>query len=173
MKSMLIGCVGFGLLALTSVSLAEAPATQPSKPVPADQMLSKMLRPAPDAGKTVQGSNQPPAIDRSTGPGAVAPNAPTLTVMREGSYLVDRTGRLTRSADGQQQEFTFDSDGKAMKDPPVMILPNLKLMAMEQAVKGNTRDLRFRITGMVTEYNGRNYVLLEKVVVVPDTQTQF
>jgi hypothetical protein len=32
--------------------------------------------------------------------------------------------------------------------------------------------LHFRITGMVTEYKGRNYVLLDKVVVVPDsTQT--
>lgn len=173
MKSMLIGCVGFGLLAIAGVSLGEAPATQPAKPVPADQMLSKMLRPAVEPGKPLSGSNQPPAIDRSTGPGAVAPGAPTLTVMREGSYIVDRTGRLTRSADGQQQEFTFDSDGKAMKDPPLLVLPNLKLMAMEQAVKGNTRDLRFRITGVLTEYNGRNYVLLEKVVVVPETQQQF
>jgi hypothetical protein len=60
-----------------------------------------------------------------------------------------------------------------MQDPPVVILPNLKLMGMEQAVKNSSRDLKFSITGMVTEYNGRNYVLLEKVVVVPDAQQQF
>lgn len=60
-----------------------------------------------------------------------------------------------------------------MKDPPVLILPNLKLMAMENAVSSANRDLRFRVTGMVTEYRGRNYVLLEKVVVVPDPTQQF
>ena len=92
-----------------------------------------------------------------------------MSVMRQGSFVVDRTGRLTRSGDGQQYEFTFDADGKSMKDPPVVILPNLKLMAMENAVSGSNRDLRFRITGMVTEYRGRNYVLLEKVVVVPES----
>ncbi|MGH7214409.1 MAG: hypothetical protein ACREIT_06570, partial [Tepidisphaeraceae bacterium] len=94
-------------------------------------------------------------------------------VMREGTFLVDRTGRLTRSADGQQMEFTFDADGKSLRDPPVIILPNLKLMAMEDAVSGSSRDLRFRITGVVTEYRGRNYVMLEKVVVVPDVTQQF
>jgi hypothetical protein len=41
-------------------------------------------------------------------------------------------------------------------------------LALENAVSGASRDLRFRITGMVTEYHGRNYVLLEKVTVVPD-----
>jgi hypothetical protein len=46
-------------------------------------------------------------------------------------------------------------------------------MAMENAVNGSNRDLKFRITGMVTEYKGRNYILLEKVVVVPDVTQKF
>jgi len=172
MKTVIAGIAGIALV--SSLVLAGPPATQPAaKPIPADQMLSNMLRPPTDPGKPLPNPSDPPAIDKTSGRGAVAPGAPTTTVMREGSYLVDRTGRMTRSADGQQQEFTFDSDGKAMKDPPIIILPNLKLMAMETAVKGSTRDLRFRITGMVTEYGGRNYVLLEKVVVVPDAGQQF
>jgi hypothetical protein len=44
---------------------------------------------------------------------------------------------------------------------------------METAVNASSRDLQFRITGMVTEYRGRNYVLLEKVVVVPDSTKNF
>jgi len=165
--------MGLSVLVAAGTTLAGPPATQPSKPIPADQMLSRMLRPADEPAKPVAAPSQPAAIDKSTGTGAVAPGAPALTVMREGSYLVDRVGRMNRTADGQQEEFTFDSDGKAMKDPPVVLLPNLKLMAMEQAVKGSSRDLRFRITGVVTEYNGRNYVLLEKVVVVTDAGQQF
>lgn len=164
---------GLGVLVLTEIVVAAGPATQPSKPIPADQMLSRMLRPQTDPTKPLAPTTAPPSIDKTSGSGAIAPGAPAQTVMREGSYLVDRIGRMTRSADGQQLEFTFDADGKALKDPPVVLLPNLKLMAMETAVKGSTRDLRFRITGVVTEYNGRNYVLLEKVVVVTDAGQQF
>ncbi|MGC3945402.1 MAG: hypothetical protein QM762_12960 [Chryseolinea sp.] len=99
---------------------------------------------------------------------ATAPNAPKLNVLREGSYIVDRIGRLSKTSDPQQWEFAFESDGQALKDPPVVVLPNLKLMMMEDQLKETRRDLKFRVTGMVTEYRGRNYVLLEKVVVVAE-----
>jgi hypothetical protein len=153
------------------------PTTAPPAPAAPEQMLNQMLRSA--AGTGVGSAARPlqpttsPTKDLTSGAGAVAPGAPTLSVIREGTFLVDRTGRLVRGADGQSYEFAFESDGRAMKDPPVIILPNLKLMAMEQAAKGSNRNLRFRITGMVTEYNGRNYVLLEKVVVVPEITQQF
>ncbi|HLL88837.1 MAG TPA: hypothetical protein VK324_06005, partial [Tepidisphaeraceae bacterium] len=119
-------------------------------------------------GRPVTPPSTPAAIDATTGAAATAPAAPPQVVMREGTLVVDRTGRLTRTADGAQWEFTFDADGQALRDPPVVLLPNLKLMAMETAVASSNRDLRFRITGILTEYKSRNYVLLEKVVVVPD-----
>lgn len=142
------------------------------KALPADQMLGRMLKPRPTAGRELK-PTQPPAADKTSGAGAVKPDAPVLTVMREGTFLVNRVGRLTRSADGSQAEFTFEADGQALRDPPLIILPNLKLMTMEDAVKGANRDLRFRVTGMVTEYRGRNYVMLEKVQVVQDVTQQF
>jgi hypothetical protein len=46
-------------------------------------------------------------------------------------------------------------------------------MTMEDAVKSTNRDLRFRVTGMLTEYRGRNYLLLEKVLVPPEGNAQF
>jgi hypothetical protein len=150
------------------------PATQPSGPLSPDRMLDQMLQqnPGPNSARTIRPTTAR-STDRTSGAAAVAPGAMTMNVLREGTFLVDRTGRLTRAADGQTWEFSFDSDGRAMKDAPVVILPNLKLMSMEQAAKSSNRDLRFRITGMVTEYNGRNYVLLEKVVVVPEVTQQF
>jgi hypothetical protein len=132
-----------------------------------------LLKPASAAGQPLQPIPDGPAADSTSGKAAVAPGAPQLNLLREGTYIVDRTGRLTRSADGQTAELSFDSDGKALKDPPMVILPNLKLMQMENAVQGNSRDLKFRVTGMVTEYKGRNYIMLEKVVVVPDVVQQF
>ena len=156
-----------------AIRAADPPATQPAAQVSPEQMLSNMLKPVAPPGQSMSMGDQPAATDTKSTTNAVAPNVKAQSLIREGSYLVDRTGRLTRSNDGSVLEFTFDADGKAMKDPPVMLLPNLKLMALEGAVKGASHDLKFRITGMVTEYNGRNYILLEKAVQVPDTIQQF
>lgn len=143
---------------------------QTTRPVePAKDVLNQML--APDKSNNVrplQPLNTPAAADATSGAGATAPNAPKLNVLREGSYIVDRIGRLSKNSDPQQWEFAFESDGQALKDPPVVVLPNLKLMMMEDQLKETRRDLKFRVTGMVTEYRGRNYVLLEKVVVVAE-----
>lgn len=141
----------------------------------AEEMLNQLLRPTGDARLAPGAATvETGALDASSGTAAVAPGAPTVTVMREGTDIVNRIGRLTRSADGQQWEFTFESDGRTMLDPPVIILPNLNLMKMESTTGGGmTRDLRFRVTGEVTEYRGRNYILLRKVMVVTDAEKQF
>jgi hypothetical protein len=161
------------LTVLAIAPIARAQTTQPATATPpAEQMLNQML--GSGAGmKSLPSATNGPMADATTGHAAIAPGAPTLNVMREGSFIVKRVGRLTHSADGQQMEFTFDADRKAMKDPPVVILPNLKLMQMENAIVGSSRDLRFRVSGVVTEYKGRNYVLLDQVVVVPDIDQQF
>jgi hypothetical protein len=150
------------------------PASVPSRSLTADELLSQMLRPPPTGTgeRVLQSPSDPPLPDKTGGRGAVIPNAPAVTVMREGTFLVDRTGRLTRRADGTA-EFSFEADGRALRDPPVILVPSLKLVAMEEAVKAADKDLRFRISGMVTEYRGRNYVLLEKVLVVPEAVQQF
>lgn len=150
---------------------ATQPTTQPAKSLSADEMLNNMLRPAAPADRPLA-SVPDPLPDRTSGKNAVAPAAPVVNVMREGTFLVDRVGRLTRSPDGSKAEFAFEADGKAMRDPPVVIVPNLKLMQMEDAIAGSNRDLRFRISGMLTEYRGRNHILLEKAVVVLDATSQ-
>jgi hypothetical protein len=155
---------------------APPPATRQAKELSSEEMMSQLLKPPPQAG------NRPlaplPAVagggpDRTSGAGAVAPSAPVVNVLREGTFLVDRTGRLSRSADGSAAEFVFEADGTSLQDPPVVVIPNLKLMQMEDAAQNNTRDVRFRISGMLTEYRGRNHILLEKVVVVPDVLEKF
>ena len=135
--------------------------------------MNSMLKPSSgDSGRVLLPLPNPPKISESTGK-AIAPDSPPVNLIREGSYVVDRTGRLTKAAEGQQWEFTFEADGKTMQDPPLGILPNLKLMAMENAVTGTRTDVRFRVTGMVTEYKGKNYILLEKVIVDKEQTQQF
>lgn len=180
MKDRLISGLTLGLLALAGAApdgagsrppAAAGPTTQPAKSKSADQMLDQMLRPSAPTDRPLKPVSDP-VPDRTSGKNAVAPAAPVVNVMREGTFLVDRVGRLTKSADSSRAEFTFESDGKALRDPPVVIIPNLKLMAMEDAIAGNSRDPRFRISGMLTEYRGRNYIMLEKVVVVLDSTSQ-
>lgn len=157
---------------LFSTTQPSAATTRPAALSP-DQMLNQMLKPSGSGAKPLQPLLNPPAVGARSGPAAVAPGAAPQQLRREGDWIRDKVGRLTKSSDGQSWEFSFESDGRAMQDPPVVILPNLKLMQMENAVAGSNRDLKFRITGMVTEYKGRNYVLLEKAMVESDQSAQF
>ncbi|MDW8263182.1 MAG: hypothetical protein RMJ35_11705, partial [Phycisphaerales bacterium] len=165
--------VGIWIAVMFSLAAAPSgkgqPATQPV--MPAEELLDQMLRdPARSGPRPLQPVADATTVNRASGAASVAPGAESLPLLREGTFIIDRVGRMSRSSDGRTVEFVFESDGKALRDPPVVILPNLKLMAMESAANAAGRDLRFRITGMLTEYNGRNYLLLEKVVVVPDQE---
>ncbi len=150
-------------------TVAWAQTTRPAAATPtADDMLKQLLpppRPKAQPIEPVPDYKPEPKTDWLNPVAAKPLNPPAL--IREGTYIIDRLGRLTRTTDGQPQ-FTFEADAAAMKDPPMTILANLKLMVMENAVKQAQHDLRFRITGVVTEYNGKNYILLEKMVNVPD-----
>ncbi len=154
-------------LVIGGSALAETrPATRPAEAPNPDMMLRQLLSPARPSAKPLEPVNYPPEQDQ-TSKTAVAPKTEGQNVVREGSFVIDRVARLTRTGDGQF-ELTYEADGSALKDPPMIILPNLKLMIMESTVKNASKDLKFHVSGMVTEYNARNYILLEKVVVVQD-----
>ena len=104
-----------------------------------------------------------PRYDAAPG---VAPDAPRVELLREGTFLVDRVGRLDRGGDAALPELLLDADGRGLRDPPLRVLPNLKLMEMEKALDASGSDLQFRVTGELTEYRGRNYILLQKVIVL-------
>lgn len=131
-----------------------------------------MLQPQPQAARPLrpqaEPQAQPPQADLTSGPGAVAPNAPTLALVRDGTLLLDRVGRLTRGREPNTWEFTLDADGRALADPPLVVLPNRKLDQLEGLVRSSDRDVRLRVSGEVTEYRGRNFLLLQRWVQVPD-----
>lgn len=166
------------LVALVAVAQTSRPTTQPSdsggslKSLSADQVMDQMLKPSTSPAKPLEPVADKPTHDAGSGSGAVKPDAPVVNLRREGSFIFDSTARLTKTANGQA-ELTFEIDGKALKDPPMIILPNQTLMRMEDSITSSTRDLKFKITGMVTEYRGRNYILLERAAVIPDAAQQF
>src|SRR3954462_9872500 len=101
------------IFAIPALGQVTPPATQPTtrpssgvKPVPASQLLDSLLKAPSAAGQPLQPIPEGPVPDATSGKNAIAPGAPQVTLIREGSYVVDRTGRVTRSADGQIAEFT-------------------------------------------------------------------
>lgn len=166
MKSRIIAAAMAASLAVITIASFARHSAQPANP-DFDRLLGTQSQ-----GSALQ-PTAPPAIDLSTGKAAVDPAAPQMKLQREGTFIVDRLGRLIQSGDQTGWEFAFESDGTTLADPPLRVLPNLKLMAMEDALQSTQRELRFRVTGMLTEYRGRNYILLERVVVVPENDRPF
>jgi hypothetical protein len=144
-------------------------ASSSGKTTTADQMLKQMLS-AEQPSNTPPAETAGPAQDSTSGSGALPPNAPSLTVLPEQSQIFDRVCRLGPTADGLHEQITFDADGDSLHDPPMVVLPNLKLVDLEKAAGDHT--VRLRVTGTVTEYRGRNYILLQKVVVMADSDRQ-
>jgi hypothetical protein len=147
-----------------------APATRPGNRS-AEETLRQMLQPQGQAAQPLKPlPDLPPAPDATSGAAAVAPDVPPQRVMREGSLLLDRIGRLTPAADGKSFELTLDADnGNGLADPPLVLLPNRKLMQLEDQVQNSYADQKLRVSGEVTEYRGRNYLLLQRWNVLPDS----
>lgn len=101
-----------------------------------------------------------------TPPGnAIAP--PESKLLPDGSRLVDRPGRLSR--DGEQWVYSFESRGQGAPERPIRMLPNRLLEDMEMYSENGTKSVVFIVSGEVTEYRGVNYLLVQKLLVRPDT----
>jgi len=81
-------------------------------------------------------------------------------LLPEDKRLIDREGRLVR--EGTTSIFVFDNG-----DTPVVLIPNLKLQRMEELSDYGRQPVRFRISGRITEYRGRNHLAMTKLVVIP------
>ncbi len=138
------------------------PATRPSDSdldrSSVDSTLERMLRTKPGSVRPLQPVPENGQTTRSVK--KLDGESVDLMLKREGDMITDRVGRLQTTPTGQ--EFHFESDGRALNDPPMALLPNSVLAQMEAAVEKSGRDLRFRVTGMITTYHGQNYLLVEK-----------
>ena len=157
--------ISLATLGLAGLGVGVVTAQQATGADPADEALDDLFDDPAEAGldgrvlRSVSGGGEDAA---SAG---VSPRSEPMALRREGTFIFDRVGRVERSAEGGLPRFVFEADGQALRDPPVMLLPNLKLMIVEDTLdEAGSEGVRFRITGEVTEYNGRNYVLLQKVI---------
>jgi hypothetical protein len=140
----------------------------------ATRTMDRLLAPPPNSGVELPMVVDAVPVTRAPAVAAgVAPDTPPAKIVREGTHLINRLGRLNHTPGGAEAILTFDTDGKTMGDPPMIIQPNLKLASMEGAVLGRAGDLHFRVSGTVMEYKGKNFILLDKAVAVADVETPF
>lgn len=91
-------------------------------------------------------------------------------LLPEGYYIADRRGRLIIT-NNNYPVFVFESDGKALADPPIKLLPNSWLEKMESDVAASSEPIIFRISGEVTCYHNQNFLLLRKVLIEREIST--
>lgn len=87
---------------------------------------------------------------------------------KEGEMVIDRVGRLIFDPEEKNWTFVFEADGGSLAEPPVLLHPCRLLEVMETAAAKATRPIKFRVSGQITKYQARTYMLLRKVLVAYD-----
>lgn len=84
--------------------------------------------------------------------------APAVT-MREGTRLQNRRGAIVRDQNTGTWRFVFDAAGTDTVDPTMELLPCLLLERLERQAALSDLPAAVLISGEVTSYYGRNYLL--------------
>jgi len=89
----------------------------------------------------------------------VAPGGDAPDLRREGEFIVNRRGRLTRAPDGGAVLFQFVGDNPDSPEPPMVMQKCRMLQSMEELVAKRGDDAVFIVSGQVFTYRGANYLL--------------
>jgi hypothetical protein len=83
---------------------------------------------------------------------------PTKFRLREGTTITNQAGHFRHEGEGAV--FVLD------KERELMALPNLSLERITRTLKGfdEPEGVRWTVSGVVTEFNGRNYLLISRAV---------
>ncbi|GAF89489.1 unnamed protein product, partial [marine sediment metagenome] len=144
----------------------EGPGTEAAKPAPKksqEQVLKDLLKqgtPGPMISPDISGEVTVPVVE------PVDPKAKRPLLLRDGDLVSNRLGRLAKDAKGTLL-FVYEADGAHLSEPPLILLPCLKLEQMELLV-AKQPNAKFTITGEVTVYHGKGYLLLRKVMLHRD-----
>ncbi|MGQ9651265.1 MAG: hypothetical protein ACUVXJ_14240 [Phycisphaerae bacterium] len=156
---------------------SSAPAVAPPQSTPADaprdreptaeeilkQLLSRPTRRSvalPQLTQIIQGDDGQAAktLSRPADPGG-APAG----LWPERAMLVDRVGRVVPG--DQWWTLVFENRGRQAADQPIRLLPSRLLESAISLSRGGTQTPVFIVSGEVTTYESRNYLLLRKLLV--------
>lgn len=80
-------------------------------------------------------------------------------LVREGTFIASARGQAIKGKSGRWF-MVFDPDAQDRVFPPMILLPNLNLAAVERSVERNPPGTRMAVTGVTTVYQNHNYLLL-------------
>lgn len=86
-------------------------------------------------------------------------------IPQQDTVLADRTAFLDKQDDGQLV-FTLDSLGRTAPKTSLWLLPCETLELTEKRQSTELEQPTFKIAGIITKYNGQNYLLLQKATQV-------
>jgi len=125
-----------------------------------DEILRRMLRDRP--GRPVLLPTERGRVMRAE---SIAPAAVREQLNEDrGEMRIDRLVTIFPDEAGEWWEARFESDN-TLQDQPMRLLPCRKLREAERLVAARKqKTLRLRITGQITQYKGRRYLLLRKLL---------
>lgn len=172
MKTTLVCTIAMALLmaTLSLTAAQDGPSTQPADPeVTADEVIRELMQ-RREARQAVPGAVEP-ATAPATQPDTVAPAEIVKPLpMPPGAMIVGRLGRLNRDENSPWWQFRFESERDVLYEPPMRVLPNRLLEAMETIRETSGRTtLRFKVSGEITTYRGDRYLLIRRMLVYRDT----
>ena len=112
----------------------------------------------------------------SSGPAATAPvskvDRTPLAVVPEGTQVLSRRGRLARVGTDSELAFLADNDPNSPSPGPMVLLPCRALEQLEAAAGAYGDNITLSVSGRVTVYQSRNYLLpaMYQVVRTGDVQ---
>lgn len=140
---------------------------EPRYPHPED-VPANVLRPrVPQAVILPSEPPEPGVAPELRSGGAMGEPGPVEKILPEGYVVARRPGRFVR-----EEPWWTVSLAEVAGLPsasPLRILPNRQLMLLERVLKESGADEPLLVTGRVTEFLGRNYILLEDIATPPRT----
>jgi hypothetical protein len=101
-------------------------------------------------------------LDKLKTEAAIRPKpAQKLLELKQDFVLVDRTAVLVKQADGRLV-FVPDALGRGLRQVSFRLLPCQALELTERRYSAEPDRMRFKIAGIVTQYKGKRYLLLQK-----------
>ncbi len=130
--------------------------------------LLSLPRPQPIISKGFNNKEQATNQQNNTGQRSYLIGGKTRSDLKEGYMIINRVGRLAYDPDDKKWLFKFEADGNSLDEPPIALLPSRQLDVMEKTVNEANGPIKFSITGQVTKYQNKNYLLVRRVFIIYD-----
>lgn len=133
----------------------------PARPVPT------VIAPERSPRATPVSPGAPTPADALPGLGQQDVSVPPTRLVREGAFLVKRTGAVLRAPTGEWiVAWAKDTQPDAVDLPPMPLLPSRALARLQRQLGPDASRALVEVSGQVTQFRGRNY-LLPTLIAVP------